>query len=88
LLEGKITATVLGVEDALVARRADAELQLGGFIGPRQGLAFAVREGDPALLAALNAYIGNLRRTPSWNRLVVKYFGDLALEILREAQKE
>jgi hypothetical protein len=79
---------VLGVEDALVARRADADLQLGGFIGPRQGLAFAVREGDAVLLAALNAYIGNVRRTPSWNRLVVKYFGDLALEILREAQKE
>jgi ABC-type amino acid transport substrate-binding protein len=88
LREGKITATVLGVEDALVARRADADLQLGGFIGPRQGLAFAVREGDAALLGALNAYIGNVRRTPSWNRLVVKYFGDLALEILREAQKE
>jgi ABC-type amino acid transport substrate-binding protein len=88
LREGRITATVLGVEDALVARRADPALQLGGFIGPRQGLAFAVRPADEALREALSTYIGNLRRTPSWNRLVVKYFGELAPEILREAQKE
>jgi ABC-type amino acid transport substrate-binding protein len=88
LRDGKITATVLGVEDALVARRADSALQLGGFLGPRQGLAFALRNRDFPSFAPLNEYIANLRRTPSWNRLVVKYFGDVALEILREAQKE
>ena len=88
LREGRITAAVLGLEDALVAQRADPALQLGGFVGPRQGLAYAVRHRDAASLAALDEYISNLRRTPSWNRLVVKYFGDLALEILRNVQKE
>jgi ABC-type amino acid transport substrate-binding protein len=88
LREGRITAAVLGLEDALVAQRADPALQLGGFVGPRQGLAYAVRNRDAASLAALDEYISNLRRTPSWNRLVVKYFGDLALEILRNVQKE
>jgi polar amino acid transport system substrate-binding protein len=88
LREGKITAAVLGLEDALVAQRADPALQLGGFVGPRQGLGYALRKGDAASLAALDEYITNLRRTPSWNRLVVKYFGDLALEILRNVQKE
>ena len=43
---------------------------------------------DSAARAALDEYIANLRRTPSWNRLVVKYFGDVALEILRNVQKE
>ena len=88
LRDGRITATVLGVEDALVAQRSDSALQLGGFLGPREGLAFALRPRDGASLAALDEYIANLRRTPSWNRLVVKYFGDVALEILRNAQKE
>jgi ABC-type amino acid transport substrate-binding protein len=88
LRDGRITATVLGLEDALVAQRADAALQIGGFVGPRQGLAYAVRNADAASLGALDEYIANLRRTPSWNRLVVKYFGDLALDILRNVQKE
>jgi len=88
LRAGRITAAVLGVEDALVAQRADPALQIGGFLGPRQGLAFALRARDVASLAALDEYIANLRRTPSWNRLVVKYFGDLALDILRNVQKE
>jgi polar amino acid transport system substrate-binding protein len=88
LRDGRITAAVLGLEDALVAQRADPAIQIGGFVGPRQGLAYAVRNGDAASLGALDEYIANLRRTPSWNRLVVKYFGDLALDILRNAQKE
>jgi ABC-type amino acid transport substrate-binding protein len=88
LRDGRITAAVLGLEDALVAHRADPAIQIGGFIGPRQGLAYAVRNGDAASLGALDDYITNLRRTPSWNRLVVKYFGDLALDILRTVQKE
>jgi membrane-bound lytic murein transglycosylase MltF len=88
LRDGRITAAVLGLEDALVAQRADPAIQIGGFVGPRQGLAYAVRNGDAASLGALDDYIANLRRTPSWNRLVVKYFGDLALDILRNAQKE
>jgi ABC-type amino acid transport substrate-binding protein len=88
LREGRITATVLGLEDALVAQRADPTLQIGGFVGPRQGLAYALRNEDGSSRAALDDYITNLRRTPSWNRLVVKYFGDLALDILRTVQRE
>jgi hypothetical protein len=34
------------------------------------------------LLAALDAYISNYRAGPSWNRLIVKYFGDQALQAL------
>jgi len=47
-----------------------------------------VRKGDSALLAALDAYVDNVRRSASWNRLVVKYFGDSAPEALRRARTE
>ena len=36
--------------------------------------------------AALNAYISNVRRTSTWSRLVVKYFGPSSLEILNKAR--
>jgi hypothetical protein len=45
-----------------------------------------VRKQDAALLRALNAYIDDLRHTPTWSRLVVKYFGEKAPEILRKAR--
>ena len=56
------------------------------FVGPPESLAFGVRKEDRRLLAALNDYITNLRKTPTWNRLVVKYFGPAAVEILRRAR--
>jgi ABC-type amino acid transport substrate-binding protein len=88
LRTGQVTAVVLGVENAITAQRDDAALQLGLFLGPPRSLAYAVRKGDVALRAALNEYIDNLRRTPTWSRLVVKYFGEAAPEILRKARQE
>ena len=83
-----VSAVVLGVENAIAAQREDPALQIGLFLGPLRSLAYAVRKGDAALLAALNDYIENLRRTPTWSRLVVKYFGEAAPEILRKARQE
>lgn len=85
---GRITAAVWGVESAIAAQREDPELQLGLFLGPPGSLAYAVRKGDQALLEALNAYIDNLRKTPAWSQLVVKYFGDAAPEILKKARSD
>jgi membrane-bound lytic murein transglycosylase F len=87
LRAGRVTAVVLGVENAISAQRADPEIQLGAFVGPSSSLAYGLRREDAALLAALNEYIGNLRRTPTWNRLVVKYFGAAAPEVLRKARE-
>jgi ABC-type amino acid transport substrate-binding protein len=83
-----VTAVVLGVENAITAQRDDPAIQLGLFLGPPRRLAYAVRKGDAALLAALDEYIENLRRTPTWSRLVVKYFGEAAPEILKKARQE
>jgi ABC-type amino acid transport substrate-binding protein len=86
LKAGRISAAVDGVEAALVARLKDPELQIGAFIGKPGSLAYGVRREDTKLYEALNAYVSNLRKTPTWSRLVVKYFGDAAPEILKKAR--
>jgi ABC-type amino acid transport substrate-binding protein len=86
LRSGRITAAVDGVEAALVAQSRDRDLQIGAFVGRPSSLAYGVRKEDMALRRALDEYLGNLRRTPTWNRLVVKYFGSVAPEILRKAR--
>jgi ABC-type amino acid transport substrate-binding protein len=88
LKEGRITAAVLGVENAMAAQKRDPEIQLGMFLGAPGSLAYGVRKEDVELRKALSEYIDNFRRTPAWNRLVVKYMGDAAPEILRRARTE
>jgi ABC-type amino acid transport substrate-binding protein len=88
LKAGQVTAVVLGIENAITERRKDPALQVGAFLGPPGALAWAVRKEDRALLAALDAYVTSVRRTPTWSRLVVKYFGDEAPEILKRAREE
>jgi ABC-type amino acid transport substrate-binding protein len=86
LRAGRVTAVVLGIENAISEQRKDPLIQLGTFVGPPSSLAYGVRKEDTALLAALNEYIANMRRAPTWNRLVVKYFGEAAPEVLRKAR--
>lgn len=86
LRAGRITASVIGVEDAVIEQRSDPRIQLGMFLGPRGSLAFAVRKDGPQLRSALDTFIETLRHSPAWSRLVVKYFGDAALDVLRRAQ--
>jgi len=88
LRAGRMTATLSGIEDALLYQREDASIQIGGFVGPPGSLAFGVRKDAPRLKAALDQYVTNLRRTPTWGRLVVKYFGDRAPELLKRARGE
>ena len=47
-----------------------------------------VRKPAARLRAALDEYIANARRTPTWNRLAVKYFGPAAPEILRNSARK
>jgi ABC-type amino acid transport substrate-binding protein len=87
LKAGRITAAVWGVESAIAAQREDPAIQIGMFLGPPSSLAYAVRKDEGALLQALDDYISNLRRTPTWSRLVVEYFGAAALEVLKKARE-
>jgi hypothetical protein len=58
------------------------------FLGPPRSLAYAVRKQDAELKRALDEYIGAFRRSPSWSRLVVKYFGEAAPDVLKKARAD
>ena len=81
----RVTAAIWSVERALPAQREDPDLQLGMYLGQPGSLAFATRKEDTQLLAALNGHIEAVRRSGAWNRLVIKYFGENALQILKGA---
>lgn len=88
LRKGRVTATVSGIEDAFLYRREDPAMQIGLFVGPAGSLAFGLRKDAPKLKAALDDYVTNVRRTPTWSRLVLKYFGEQAPELLKKARGE
>jgi len=87
LKAGRITAAVWGVESAIAAQREDPAIQIGMFLGPPSSLAYAVRKDEDALREVLDDFISNLRRTATWNRLVVDYFGVSALDVLKKARE-
>ena len=82
LKEGRITASVMTVSDFTLAAKKNPGVVGGLLLGEPGSAAFAVRKSDAQLLQALDDYLGNFRKSPSWNRLVVKYFGESALAVL------
>ena len=88
LRSGRVTAVVWGLEQAITAARTDPDIQMGLYLGQPGSLAYGVRREDPRLKLALDSYIQNVRRTPTWSRLVVKYFGENAPEVLRTARAQ
>lgn len=87
LRSGKADAAVMSLSDYTLSAQADPALQAGLFLGEPTSAAWGVRKSDPQLKAALDEYLASLRRTPSWSRLVVKYFGEDALSVLGRAKK-
>jgi ABC-type amino acid transport substrate-binding protein len=88
LKSGRITCAIDELAGAIILKRRDPEIQIGLFVGSPGSYAFGVRKGEAQLLLSLNDYIENLRRTPTWSRLVVKYFGESAIEILNKARAQ
>jgi ABC-type amino acid transport substrate-binding protein len=86
LRRGSLGATVVSLDSVLTAQARDPELQVGMVVGEPVSRVFGVRKGDVALLAALDGYVANTRRSGAWQRLVVKYFGPRSLDILRTTQ--
>jgi peptidoglycan lytic transglycosylase F len=85
---GKIGSSVMSLSDFVLLRGREADLVPGPFLGEVKTAAWAVRKEDAALRQAIDEYVENLRRTPSWGRLAVTYFGDDALSLLGRARKE
>lgn len=82
LQKGDATAAVLPVSEFALALKRVPGLQAGASVGAPGRIAWAVRKEDDALAAALSEYLTNFRRSASWSRLVVKYFGDQVLTVL------
>jgi ABC-type amino acid transport substrate-binding protein len=78
----QVGAVVLPVSELALAGRAFPGLQAGATVGAPGHIAWAVRKGDDALRRALDEHIANVRRGPTWSRLIVKYFGDQTLAVL------
>jgi membrane-bound lytic murein transglycosylase F len=88
LRSGRSTCLVHEIQTAIAEQRADPDLQLGLFVGPPMSYAYGVRKSDPRLRQALDDYLASMRRSPTWSRLVVKYYGQTALDILQKARGE
>ena len=82
LKRGAINAMVLPISELVVVCATRPASLAGVTVGPRGKVAWAVRKQDTALRAALDEYLANVRRGPSWSRLLVQYFGDQALQVL------
>ena len=86
LKAGEVAAAVLPVSELALASKRVAGLEAGVTVGAPGTVAWAVRKEDTALRAAMDDFLGNLRKSPSWSRLVVQYFGDQALSVLGRAR--
>jgi ABC-type amino acid transport substrate-binding protein len=84
--EGSITATVMSVVDYTMAKRRDPALRAGAFVGAPGSGAWGIRPSDAALRRALDEYLSGARRSGSWNRLVIRYYGQDALDVLGRAR--
>lgn len=86
LRAGKVTATVMSISDFTLAAKRYPGLQGGVFVGAPGSAAWGIRKEDLKLKAALDEYLEAFRKSPSWSRLVVKYFGEQALSVLGRAR--
>jgi polar amino acid transport system substrate-binding protein len=82
LAAGRVEAVVMTISDFTLAVARHPDLKPGVFLGQPSRAAWGVRKQDVKLKAELDDYIENLRAGASWNRLIVKYFGEKALDVL------
>ena len=88
LKKGRAQATVMAVFDFALAQKYDPSLEAGPFLGVPGVAAWGVRKDDEALRGAIDDYLLALRMSPAKSALLVKYFSEDALVLLRRARKE
>jgi ABC-type amino acid transport substrate-binding protein len=85
LKAGKATCIVWGIDQAIPSQQREPNVQIGVFVGPPGRLAWGVPKDAPDLLLELNRFLA-AHRAAEWSKLVVKYFGPSAPELLRKAR--
>jgi ABC-type amino acid transport substrate-binding protein len=88
LAKGRAQATMMTVFDFALAQQRDPALEAGLFVGTAGIAAWALRKEDLPLLKAINEYLFAVRTSPTKSQMLVKYFSQEALELLRRARKE
>jgi len=83
---GQVDAIVMTVFDFALAKRHDAELVAGAFVGKPGAAALAVRTEDGRLLEALNGYLQGMRQAR--HSLLFKYLSEEALTLIAQARRE
>lgn len=87
LKSGEATATVMSLFNFALLVKESPELQAGMRLGEDRHSAWALRKEDVELRKAIDAHLAMSQSSMTWSRLVVKYFGERALEVLnRTAQ--
>jgi ABC-type amino acid transport substrate-binding protein len=87
LAAGRIDAAVMSVSDFALAANRRPGLEAGVAVGAPGRAGWGVRKQDLNLKAELDRYLANVRSGPSWNRLLVVYFGDQAVTVLGRGAK-
>ena len=82
----EVGAAVLPISELALASKRVAGLEAGMTVGAPGTIAWAVRKEDTALRVSLDDYLSNVRRSETYSRLVVRYFGDQALMVLGRAR--
>jgi ABC-type amino acid transport substrate-binding protein len=83
---GQVDAVVMPIVDYALARKRDAELVAGTFVGGRASGALAVRPGDRQLLEALDGYLSGGRQAR--HALIFKYLSEEALSLIALARRD
>ena len=86
LRAGQVEAIVMTVFDFALAKKHDAELVAGAFVGKAGAAALAVRPDDGRLLEALNGYLQGMRQAR--HALMFKYVSEEALTLIAQARRE
>ena len=82
----EVGAAVLPISELALASKRVAGLETGMTVGTPGTVAWAVRKEDTALRVSLDDYLANVRRSETYSRLIVRYFGDQALIVLGRAR--
>lgn len=86
LREEKVDAVVMALLDYSLARKRDADLVAGGFVGPTSSAAFGARKEDRALVEAMNGYLDGMRQARY--HLMFKYLDEDSLSLIALARRD
>jgi ABC-type amino acid transport substrate-binding protein len=84
---GRIGAVVMPAADLALAVEQRPQLREDIPLGEKMSFCWALRKDNPLLRAKLDEFLATARSGNDWSRLVVKYYGSRAVQILKRAKE-